>query len=369
MQTTRRFFLQTTCAAALVPKVVVAADETLPKSVPPHHEAMFWEPLPNDEVRCQLCPQMCRVSDGERGLCRVRENRSGKYYTLVHSKPSAIHVDPVEKKPLFHFRPGQKAFSLATAGCSLACRFCQNWELSQARPEDLRHTSLPPEAVVRRAQEAGAGIIAHTYSEPVVFYEYMRDICLAASGTGIGRVMISSGFIRKEPMEQLLPHLDAVKIDFKSFSHSFYVDVCSAQLRPVLDTLRRVHDSGVWLEIVVLVIPGLNDSAAEFEAMSMWIVQKLGRDVPVHFTRFHPAYRMMNLPNTPIATLERARKTAMEAGIRYAYCGNVPGHPGENTLCPGCGTEVIARRGFHIQRQNMANGRCRECGTVIAGVW
>ncbi|MBN2341043.1 MAG: AmmeMemoRadiSam system radical SAM enzyme [Deltaproteobacteria bacterium] len=338
-------------------------------STPNAREAMHYEKLSDRRVRCQLCPRECVVADLERGTCGVRENRDGKYFTLVHSNPCALNNDPIEKKPLFHFHPGINAFSLATAGCNMECRFCQNWEISQFRPEQVPSERYTPDDIVVSAQRVGAGAIAFTYSEPVIFYEYMRDICLAARGTGLGRVMISNGYIQSKPMKQLLPYLDAVKIDFKAFSESFYRDTCSAHLAPVLKTLQLIHDAGVWLELVILVIPTLNDSEREFDAMTRWVVQKLGRDVPLHFTRFHPMYKLQNLPPTPVSTLEKAREIALKNGVRYAYAGNVPGHPSENTVCPFCHTTLIQRRGFHIMYNRIQDSRCPKCKKTIAGKW
>jgi len=280
-----------------------------------------------------------------------------------------MHNDPIEKKPLFHYRPGVKAFSLATAGCNIECRFCQNWEISQFRPEQVSSRTVTPEEIVRHASRLGSGAIAFTYSEPVIFYEYMLDICLAAEGSGIGRVMISNGYINKKPLAELMGNMDAIKIDFKAFSESFYKDVCSAHLRPVLDTLVRIRKAGVWLELVMLVIPTLNDDTKELEAMSRWIVQKLGPDVPIHFTRFHPMYKIQNLPPTPVKTLERARKIALNAGIHHAYAGNVPGHPGENTYCHHCNETLIRRSGYRISTNRISGGKCPVCKTPIAGVW
>ncbi|MBN2528718.1 MAG: AmmeMemoRadiSam system radical SAM enzyme [Deltaproteobacteria bacterium] len=332
-------------------------------------EAAFYRRLSGKMVRCELCPRRCIVADGDRGKCGVRENRGGAYFTLVHSKPVALNNDPIEKKPLFHFRPGTNAFSLATAGCNLQCRFCQNWEISQFRPEQLPSRKVSPEQIVKDAASLHSSNIAFTYSEPIVFYEYMRDICVAASGSGIGRVMISNGYIQKEPMKTLLPHLDAVKIDFKAFSETYYRDICGAHLEPVLSTLQTVKDSGVWLELVNLVVPTLNDGEREFDAMTRWLVQKLGKDVPIHFTRFHPMYKLLNLPPTPVATLEKAREIAIGNGVRYAYAGNVPGHPSENTQCPFCHATLIKRTGFHVIYNRINGGRCSKCGKSIAGRW
>jgi len=333
------------------------------------HQALYWEPQKDQKIKCLLCPRQCIVADKERGTCGVRENNGGIYYTLVHSRPCSLNIDPIEKKPLFHFKPGSEAFSLATAGCNIECRFCQNWEISQFRPEQISSKSVSPKEVVRHAQRLGASSIAFTYSEPVIFYEYMLDICKAAEGSGVGRIMISNGYINLKPLAQLLPHLDGIKIDFKAFSESFYKNICSAHLRPVLETLINIKKAGIWLELVVLTIPTLNDSPREIEAMSRWIVKYLGPDVPIHFTRFHPMYKIKNLPPTPVKTLEHARKIAMNAGIHFAYAGNIPGHPGENTYCHKCGASIIVRTGYQISSNNLVDGRCPKCKTPLAGIW
>jgi pyruvate formate lyase activating enzyme len=305
----------------------------------------------------------------ERGYCGVRENHGGTYYTLVHSRACSMNNDPIEKKPLFHYRPGTRAFSMATAGCNIECRFCQNWEISQFRPEQVESRQIPPAEIVRMAQRSGSPSIAFTYSEPTVFYEYMRDICDAAAGTGLGRVVITNGFIQEKPLLELLPRVDAIKVDFKSFSEKFYKETCSGHLKPVLDSLVRIKEHGKWLELVMLVIPTLNDGEDEHRAMARWIVQKLGPDVPVHFTRFHPMYKIQNLPPTPVETLERARDIAMAAGVHYAYAGNVPGHPGENTYCPVCRKMLIERDAYVIVQNVIRGGRCPYCNAAIAGVW
>ena len=369
----KREFLRITAAGlacCAIPTGASGADsDSVKVSGAPLHEAMFYRKLTGGLVRCELCPHRCVISVSSRGKCGVRENRVGTLYSMVHSKACALNNDPIEKKPLFHFRPGTNAFSLATAGCNLECRFCQNWEISQFRPEQIPYQDMPPEKVLLSASDARSSSIAFTYSEPTIFYEYARDICMAASGTGIGRVMISNGYIQKTPMEKLLPHLDAVKIDFKSFGENFYRDICSAQLAPVLSTLQTIKDAGVWLELVMLVIPTLNDSEREFDAMSRWVVQKLGPDVPIHFTRFHPMYKLLNLPPTPVSTLEKARITAMQNGVHYAYAGNIPGHPSENTSCPWCNNTLIRRNGYRIMYNHISSGRCNQCGKPIAGRW
>lgn len=367
MEISRRSMLRALqCAACAGPFLLGRGTSA---AVGVEYRALHWEDAGSKRVRCTLCPRECVVADRERGTCGVRENKGGVYYTLVHSNPCSLHNDPIEKKPLFHYRPGTMAFSLATAGCNIECRFCQNWQISQFRPEQVPSRPNTPLQIVESAKAVGSRSIAFTYSEPVVFYEYMRDICLAARDTGIGRVMISNGYINEKPLKELLPHMDAIKIDFKAFSESFYKDVCSAHLRPVLDTLVRIREAGVWLELVVLLVPTLNDSPKELGAMCRWIVQKLGMDVPLHFTRFHSMYKIQNLPPTPVATLEKACRIAKDAGIHYAYAGNVPGHPFEDTLCPGCGGLLIKRDGYFIEKNSIKSGKCPKCHRAIAGRW
>lgn len=333
------------------------------------HEAMYYKQASNNRVDCLLCPWSCRVTDGGRGKCGVRENRGGKYYSITYGKPCTIHTDPIEKKPLFHYLPGTNAFSLATAGCNFGCEFCQNWEISQSEPEKIDTVDMPPAEVARRAQESGARTIAYTYSEPVIFYEYMLDSARAAKKAGIGSVMISNGFIKKEPLKELCRSLNAVKIDFKAFNDTFYENVCHGQLRPVQDTLVLLKDIGIWFEIVVLLVPSLNDSPQEIRDMCQWVRSNLGLDVPVHFSRFYPTYKMVNLPPTPIRTVEMARQIALEAGLHYAYVGNLAGHEGESTYCPGCKEMLIKRIGYYIEFNKITNGACPSCRTAIAGVW
>jgi pyruvate formate lyase activating enzyme len=367
MNRSRRDLLHLMASAALA--CPFAASGRAFAEVGVQYRASYWEDAGEKRIRCVLCPRECIVADRERGTCGVRENRDGTYYTLVHSNPCSLNNDPIEKKPLFHYRPGTKALSLATAGCNIECRFCQNWEISQFRPEQVPSQNVGPEQVVRHAERLGSSSIAFTYSEPVVFYEYMRDICLAAEGTKVGRVMISNGYINRKPLKELLGHMDAVKIDFKSFSESFYRDVCSGHLRPVLDTLVDIKEAGVWLEMVMLVVPTLNDDTVELKAMCRWILQKLGPDVPIHFTRFHPMYKITNLSPTPVKTLEKARKIALDTGLHFAYAGNVPGHPGENTYCPSCGKTIIERDGYFIVENRIQNNTCSFCGAKVAGKW
>jgi len=320
-------------------------------------------------VRCLLCARSCLLAPGERGMCRARVNDRGVLKSLVYGRPVTVHVDPIEKKPFYHFLPGVAAFSLATAGCPLSCQFCQNWEISQAKPEDFKADYVPPEAVAAASDESSATVIAFTYNEPTVFAEYLLDIAAAARARGIRSVLISCGFMNPEPLEDMCRALAAIKVDLKGFDRGFYRDVCRAELDPVLKTIRTVARRGVHLEIVNLVVPTLNDSEAMLKGLIRWVLDEVGPDVPVHFTRFHPDYRMLNLPPTPVATLERAYDLAKSAGVRYPYVGNVPGHPGNHTFCPACGSAVIRRSGFFVTDVQMEKGCCRNCRTPIAGVW
>jgi pyruvate formate lyase activating enzyme len=326
-------------------------------------------------VRCNLCAQNCMIQPGERGKCRARMNVNGELKSLVYGRPVAVHVDPIEKKPFYHFLPGSDAFSFATSGCPLRCKFCQNWEISQSRPEDFNIPFVSPEEIVRAASNRQSPIIAFTYNEPTVFIEYMADTAvLARKKVFAGKqrlrcVLVSCGFMNAEPLEEMCGFLDAIKIDLKGYSEDFYHSVCGAELRPVLDNIRRIAKRGVHLEIVNLVLPTLNDSEKMLSELADWIMGEIGPDIPIHFTRFHPDYKLLNLPPTPVATLERSRNIAMGKGIRYAYVGNVPGHPGNHTYCPKCGKIVIQRNAFFITELNMENGNCKFCGAPIAGVW
>ncbi|MCP5007005.1 MAG: AmmeMemoRadiSam system radical SAM enzyme [Planctomycetes bacterium] len=335
----------------------------------PAVEAMYYEQLPDVRVECKLCPRGCKIADLERGYCGVRENRDGRYFTLVHSRVCAHNIDPIEKKPLFHYLPGAKAYSIATAGCNIECKFCQNWQISQFRPEQLNNKKLTPMDVVHLAKAKKCEVIAYTYSEPVVFYEYVYDTAREAKRLGVRSVMISNGYIMKEPLIKLCKELDAVKIDFKAFSEKFYKETCSGELQPVLDTLLTLKELGIWFEVVVLIVPTLNDSSEELKGMCSWINTNLGVDVPIHFSRFHPTYKIKNLPPTPIKTLERARNIAIESGLNFAYVGNVPGHPGENTYCPECKELVIKRAGHTILQNFLEGSECGKCKHPIPGVW
>jgi pyruvate formate lyase activating enzyme len=320
-------------------------------------------------VRCLLCAQGCTLKAGERGRCRARMNVRGEMRSLTYGRPLAVHVDPIEKKPFYHFLPGASAFSFGSSGCPLRCKFCQNWELSQSTPGDLPADFMSPVEAARAAVARRAPVVAFTYNEPTTFAEYLLDVAREARGAGIRSVLVSCGLMTEAPLADMCHALSAIKIDLKGFSEDFYRTVCGAELQAVLRSIRQVAKSGTHLEIVNLVVPTLNDSDKALRDLSAWVAGEVGPDVPVHFTRFHPDYQLLNLPPTPVATLERARDMAMAAGIRYAYVGNVPGHPGNHTYCPGCRKAVVLRDNFFVTEMNVSNGACRFCRRPIAGVW
>jgi len=330
-------------------------------------EARYYHRLEKGGIECELCPRHCRVTDLERGFCGVRENRGDVYHTLVYGRPCAVNIDPIEKKPLFHFLPGTTAFSLATAGCNVDCKFCQNWDISQARPEQVDSYDLPPESIVKLCRERQVPTVAYTYSEPTIFYEYMHDIAAQGRQEGIRSVMISGGYIEQKPLAELMPQLDAIKIDLKSIREEYYRDVVRGELQPVLDRLVQIKQAGVWLELVYLVVPTLNDSEEEFREVARWIKTYLGADTPLHFSRFFPKYLLKNLPPTPEATLDRAYQIARAEGLSFVYLGNVRRHRAESTYCPQCGEILIERRGYRILTNNLNGSRCRFCNREIPG--
>ncbi len=332
-------------------------------------EARYYKKLEGGGIECGLCPRHCRVTDLERGYCGVRENHGDVYCTLVYGRPCALNVDPIEKKPLFHFYPGTSALSLATAGCNVNCKFCQNWEISQVRPENTDNYDLSPKDLVEICATRNIPTIAYTYSEPVVFYEYMYDTAKAGHERSVKSVMITGGYIEKKPLADLLTHLDAVKIDLKSIREDYYRDIVGGELKPVLDSLVQIKQAGVWLEIVYLVVPTLNDTEAEFRELARWIKTNLGAEVPVHFSRFYPQYLLKNLPPTPEKTLETAYEISCAEGLEYVYLGNIPGHKAESTYCPGCGKVLIGRRGYRITENALNGGKCPYCGRDIPGVF
>ncbi len=369
----RRQFLQ----RAALPCAACALAACLPSSLhgsllPPNDDAVeahFYDKLGGKSVQCRLCPRQCVVAPKGRGHCNVRENRGGTYYSLVHSQICTAHIDPIEKKPFFHFHPGTVAFSVATGGCNVNCKFCQNWEISQTPPEQLRRQFVTPAKLAAAARQNACPTLAYTYSEPIIATEYYLEAAAAGHEVGIKSVYVSNGFIQQEPLNKLCDRLDAIKIDLKSFSETYYREVVNAELRPVLDTLLTIRKRGVWLEIVYLTVPTLNDSDSELKAMAKWVKSELGPDVPVHFTRFYPLYRLKNLPPTPVETLERAKALADAEGLHYVYVGNVPGHPGTHTHCPKCRHMLVERAGFTVRKLELKNGKCSFCRQPIAGVW
>lgn len=333
------------------------------------HEASYYFKLDNKEVNCVLCPRRCIIPDGKRGYCGVRENEDGVLYSLVYAKPCSVHIDPIEKKPLFHFLPGSKTLSLATVGCNLKCKFCQNWQISQASPEDVQAVDLTPEQVVEKAKEAHAPVIAYTYTEPTVYYEYMIDIARLARKAGIKNVMHSAGFINEEPLRALCPYLDAANIDLKGFNNRFYSEMTLGNVDDVKRTLKILNEENVWVEITNLILPGINDDPAEIRKMCFWIRDNLGVSTPLHFSRFWPMYKLMSLSPTPVETLERAQRIANEAGLKYVYIGNVATPEGEDTFCPKCRERIIKRAGYVVAAMHVLNGACGYCGEKIEGVW
>jgi len=384
----RRSFL-TRCAAAAMgfcaagrfpcgdtfPREALAQDTFRPG--PPKGEtveladfpAAHWEPAEDKSVICRLCPRECHVPESDRGYCDVRWNDGGVYKSLIHSRVCATHIDPVEKKPFYHVLPGTKAFSISSSGCNLDCRFCQNWEISQVAPEKLLMVVAPPEQIPLAARDADCRLIAHTYTEPLVGWEYVRDVADASKTLGIRNIVISAGSIQEKPLREILPRLAAIKIDLKGFTEDYYHDVVNGELSVIKRTLEVIKDTGTWFEIVTLVVPTLNDDEDSMRRLCNYVAESLGPEVPIHFSRFHPAYRLQNLPSTPLQTLERIHGYAQAAGLKFAYLGNVPGHPAENTYCPDCGEMVIRRMAYTIIENKINEGGCPKCKRAIPGIW
>jgi len=324
-----------------------------------------------NDVVCELCPRYCTIPAGGAGDCRVRVNLGGKLRATTYGRPSAVHIDPMEKKPLYHFHPGTSILSIATAGCNLHCRNCQNWQLSQRGGEEMEHIYRGmPDQIVDTTLKQGCQAIAYTYSDPIIFYEYVYDTAEAAQAVGLYNVFVTAGYINKAPLRKLCRVLNATNTDLKAFDDKFYRDNCSATLKPVLDALVTFREEGVWVEVTNLVIPTLNDDMAMIRRMAHWIRDELGAYTPLHLSRYHPMYRMRNLPPTPTETLERARQEAMDVGLHYVYIGNLSGHKGSSTFCPHDGTLLIRRTGFWITEYHLTeDGRCPVCHEKIEGVW
>jgi len=318
-------------------------------------------------IECYLCPRRCIIADQCYGVCNVRKNVDNTLYTIVYGNPIAVHVDPIEKKPLYHFYPGAQIFSVGTVGCNLLCEFCQNWDVARAKPDDTRMHNISPEKIIDMAQKSNCIGIAFTYNEPTIFGEYVLDIATLAHQSGLQTVMVTNGYITPEAIDDIYPFIDAANIDLKSFSNEFYRQYCKGELQPVLDALQRIRDLGTFVEITTLIIPDKNDSDSELDHLTRWIVDNLGQDVPVHFSAFHPDYKMRQLTRTPKETLDKARKIATRNGLRYVYEGNVLAENEDNTYCYHCGRLLIERRNFSIIKNKLEGGIC-SCGSKIAVV-
>ena len=332
-------------------------------------EAMFYEREDDNRVRCGLCRFFCLISDGARGICGVRENRGGTLYSLVYGKLCAEHVDPIEKKPLFHVMPGSTSYSIATQGCNFHCRHCQNYSISQVeRNTSIQGREQTPHETVQMAMENGCDSISYTYTEPTIFYEFAYDAARLAREAGLKNIFVTNGYISKEALATIAPFLDAANIDLKGFSEGFYRDIIHARLSEVLDSIIEYRKQGIWLELTTLIIPGLNDSDSELKGIAEFIVTNLGVDTPWHVSQFYPTHKLIDRPRTPVATLRRARDIGIAAGLHYVYEGNVPGEGGENTYCPSCSSLLIKRYGYAIETNNISSGTCPDCSAAIAGI-
>lgn len=334
-------------------------------------EASWYTKLGDGEVRCELCPRLCLLGPGDRGYCRVRVNLDGTLYSLVYGRIAAVHVDPIEKKPLLHFLPGAKALSIATAGCDLACAFCQNWTLSQVYPEDLDAQVLAPQEVVDLAKSTGSEVIAYTYNEPTVFFEYLLDCARLARANGIRNVWVTAAYITPGPLRELAQYLDAANVDIKGIREDYYRKYCDGHVQPVLDAVRILAEAGVHVEVTNLVLPGANDSEQDLRDLSAWVRDNLGPDTVLHFSRYFPMYKMEQPGPTPESTLLEARLIAREEGLRYVYIGNLPGAGYEDTTCPVCGRVLLRRSGYEVDWDSygIVDGACRYCGARVSGVW
>jgi pyruvate formate lyase activating enzyme len=331
----------------------------------------YWHRLDDGRIQCDVCPRACKLREGQRGLCFVRAREGDEIVLTTYGRSSGFCVDPIEKKPLNHFLPGSSVLSFGTAGCNLSCRFCQNWDISKSREIDTLADAASPEEIAAAAEALGCSSVAFTYNDPVIFLEYAIDVADACRERGIKAVAVTAGYICPEPRVDFYQHMDAANVDLKGFTESFYAGTCAGHLQPVLETLEYLrHETDVWFEITTLLIPGLNDSDGEIDELTRWVVERLGPDVPLHFTAFHPDYKLLDRPPTPPETLSRARAIALANGVRYAYTGNVHDSDGGSTWCPGCDTCVIERDWYELGEYALADdGRCKACGTRIPGVF
>lgn len=334
-------------------------------------EALLYDHAGDSKVVCNLCHHRCTIKDGARGICNVRENQGGTLVTLVYDRIIARHVDPIEKKPLFHFYPGSLVYSIGTVGCNFRCKFCQNADIAHMATDyqgRIMGKALSPQQIVEEAELTGSRSIAYTYTEPTVFFELALEVARQAREKNIANVFVTNGYMTPEAVDMISPYLDAANVDLKAFTEEFYKKYCSARLRHVLTTLKKLRENGVFLEITTLLIPGLNDADAELKDLAGFIADELGTQTPWHISRFHPTYRLTDRPSTPVETLRKARRIGMDAGLKYVYTGNVPGEAFENTFCPKCNAAVISRRGFAVAENRVENNQCPDCGARIHGL-
>lgn len=329
-------------------------------------EGVLYDELPGNKVKCNICSHRCVIAEGKKGICRTRQNKNGKIYTLIYNTVSSEAVDPVEKKPLYHFLPGTLSYSLGTIGCNFRCLHCQNWNISQASLDDSYTIEITPETAIKRALASGSKSIAWTYNEPAIWHEYTYDTAVLAKKAGLKTIYVTNGYITPEALRRIAPYLDAFRVDIKSFSDDFYRKTCGARLNPVLESTKLARELGMHVETITLVIPTKNDSPEEITSIVRWVHDNLGRDTPMHFTRFYPMYKMDDHYPTPVTTLEMAYEIAKKEGMRFVYLGNVTGHRYENTYCPECNTLLIDRNRFRVSSINIRDGKCPECGEGIA---
>jgi pyruvate formate lyase activating enzyme len=330
--------------------------------------AMFQEETARG-IMCRICPNECVLKEGELSKCNNRKVHDSKLYTMAFGNPCSVNVDPVEKKPLYHFLPGSKAYSIATAGCNLVCLNCQNWTISQISPDKTRNFDLMPEQVVEESVKNNCSSIAYTYSEPITFYEYVFETATLARKAGVKNIFKSNGYINKEPLQKICSVIDAANIDLKAFTESTYLKLTGGKLQPVLDSLKVIKDMGVWLEITNLVIPDWTDNLNDIRSMCKWLSDNGFRNTPLHLSRFYPLHKLEQLPPTPVGILNSAYKIAVEEGLKYVYTGNIPGNEISDTKCPSCNTPVVTRQGFRVTTNTIKGGKCNKCGSVIDGVW
>jgi pyruvate formate lyase activating enzyme len=329
----------------------------------------YWHELADGRIQCDVCPRACKLNEGQRGMCFVRMRADNQVVLTTYGRSSGYCIDPIEKKPLNHFLPGTPVLSFGTAGCNLACKFCQNWDISKSREIDILADQAAPETIARAALQLGCRSVAFTYNDPVIFMEYAIDVAQACHEVGVNAVAVTAGYMCAEPRQEFYAHMDAANVDLKAFTEDFYKKITVGELAPVLETLKYLkHETGVWFELTTLLIPGYNDSDHELEEMTQWVVSELGPDVPMHFTAFHPDYKMLDVPHTPPQTLSRARRIALQNGVRYAYTGNVHDELGSSTYCHVCGTRLIGRDWYRLTEWNLTgDGSCLSCGASCPG--